>query len=329
MKAMVLAAGLGTRLQPITFEVPKPMVPVLDRPVMAHILDLLEAQGFDELVANLHWFPDEIRGYFGDRFEWRYEPELLGTAGGVRGARDFFGRDPVLVVSGDALTDLDLRALVERHRAAGGIGTIGVKSVADTSEYGVVVHDEDGRIQGFQEKPDPSEALSDLANTGIYCFEPEIFDYFPDADPVDWAKDVFPALLEHDVPFHIHEIDAYWNDVGSLAELRQGTLDALEGRLHIERSGSEREEGVWVGEGAEVGDLERLDGPVWIGAGARVEDGARLMGPVALGDNSTVGAGASIRDSIVFPGTEVHAGALVIGATLGHAGIVASLRPRG
>lgn len=328
MKAMVLAAGLGTRLKPITFEIPKPMVPVLDRPVMAHIVDLLDAQGFDELVANLHWYPDEIRGYFGDRFEWRQEEELLGTAGGVRNVADFFGDDEVVVISGDALTDLDLRALVARHREAGGIATLSVKRVTETAQYGVVIHDAEGRIQGFQEKPEPSEALSDLANCGIYCFSPEIFDYFPDDDPVDWAGDVFPVLLEHDVPFHVHEIDAYWNDVGSLAELRQGTLDALEGRLVVERSGSEREEGVWVGEDVQLGELEQLDPPVWIGAGARVEDGVRLMGPVTIGDGARIGAGASVRESIVFPGTHVEADALVIGAMLGHSGIVRSLRPR-
>jgi mannose-1-phosphate guanylyltransferase len=327
MKAMVLAAGLGTRLKPITFEVPKPMVPVLDRPVMGHILDLLTAQGFDELVANLHYYPDEIRGYFGDRFTYRYEPELLGTAGGVRNVADFFGDDEVVVVSGDALTDIDLTALVERHRQAGGIATLSVKRVAETREYGVVIHDEDGRIQGFQEKPEPEEALSELANCGIYCFSPEIFEYFPDADPVDWAGDVFPALLEHDVPFHVHEIDAYWNDVGSLTELRQGTFDALDGHLRIERTGEEREPGVWVAEDAGLGDLETLEGPVWIGAGARVEDGARLMGPVVIGDGSRVRADASVRDSIVFPGTEIERRAILIGAIAGHAGIVESLRP--
>jgi len=328
MKAMVLAAGLGTRLKPITFDIPKPMVPVLDRPVMAHIVDLLDAQGFDELVANLHWYPDEIRGYFGDRFEWRFEEELKGTAGGVRNVADFFGDEEVVVISGDALTDLDLRALVARHREAGGVATLSVKRVTETAEYGVVIHDDEGRVQGFQEKPEPSEALSDLANCGIYCFSPEIFDYFPDDDPVDWAGDVFPALLEHDVPFHVHEINAYWNDVGSLAELRQGTLDALEGRLAVERTGSEREEGVWVGEDVELGELEQLDAPVWIGAGARIEDGVRLMGPVAIGNGAHVGAGSSVRDSIVFPGTRVEADALVIGGMLGHCGIVQSLRPR-
>lgn len=325
---MVLAAGLGTRLKPITFELPKPMVPVLDRPVMAHILDLLSGQGFDELVANLHWFPDEIRHYFGDAFEYRYEEELLGTAGGVRNVADFFGDEPVVIVSGDALTDIDLNALVERHQGAGGIATLTVKRVVETREFGVVIHDEDGRIQGFQEKPEPEEALSDLANCGIYCFSPEIFDYFPDADPVDWAKDVFPVLLDNDVPFHVHETDAYWNDVGSLEELRQGTFDALEGRLKVERPGSEREQGVIVGEGTELGDLEQLDAPVWIGGNCRIGDGVRLMGPVVIGDGAEIGAGASLRDSIVFPGTEVPGDSIMIGAIHGHAGVVASLRPR-
>src|SRR5918997_443336 len=140
MKAMVLAAGLGARLKPITLGLPKPMVPVLDRPVMAHIVGLLHQQGFDELIANLHHYPDTIRDYFGDRLEYRFEDELLGTAGGVRNVADFFGDDPVVIVSGDALTDLDMTALVERHKEAGGIGTLTVKKVRETSEYGVVIH---------------------------------------------------------------------------------------------------------------------------------------------------------------------------------------------
>jgi mannose-1-phosphate guanylyltransferase/mannose-1-phosphate guanylyltransferase/phosphomannomutase len=327
MKAMVLAAGLGTRLRPLTYEIPKPMVPVLDRPVMAHIVDLCERQGFNELVANLHYFPDTIRDYFGDRLEYRYEEELLGTAGGVRNVRDFFGDDPIVVISGDALTDIDLNKLVERHRSAGGIGTLAVKQVDDTREYGVVLHDAEGRIQGFQEKPHPDEALSNLGNCGIYCFNPEIFDYFPDSDFVDWANDVFPVLLENDVPFYIHEIDEYWNDVGSLDELRAGTFDALAGRLHIEVPGEEVAEGVTVGEGSAVPDDADVQGPVWIGQVCTIGRGVRLMGPVVVGDGSVIGNGVAMRDSIVFPGTTVGDGKIVIGAIVGHAGIVQSLRP--
>jgi mannose-1-phosphate guanylyltransferase/mannose-1-phosphate guanylyltransferase/phosphomannomutase len=317
MKAMVLAAGLGTRLRPLTFEIPKPMVPVLDRPVMAHIVDLCRRQGFDELIANLHYFPDTIRDYFGDGLEYRYEEELLGTAGGVRNVRDFFGDDPAVVISGDALTDIDLNKLVERHRSAGGIGTLTVKQVDDTREYGVVLHDGDGRISGFQEKPHPDEALSDLGNCGIYCFSPEIFDYFPETDFVDWANDVFPVLLENDVPFYIHEIDEYWNDVGSLDELRAGTFDALRGHLHIEVPEN----------GTPLPDDCEVDGPVWVGQDCKIGSSVKLMGPVVIGDGSTVGDGASLRDSIVFPGTTVGDEQIVIGAIYGHAGIVESLRP--
>ena len=336
MRAMVLAAGLGTRLRPLTYEITKPMVPVLDRPVMAHILDLLDRHGFEQVIANLHYFPETIREHFGDRLEYRYEPELLGTAGGVRACADFFGDEAFLVISGDALTDIDLGAFVSRHRAAGGIATLAVKRVADTREFGVVLHDREGRITGFQEKPSPDEALSDLGNCGIYIFEPQIFDYFPDpAVPAvcppfaDWAQDVFPALLEHDVPFHIHELREYWNDVGSLGELRQGTFDALHGELHLEMAGEEVSPGVILA-GAEPlpADLE-IDGAAWIGSDVSIGAGVRLMGPVVLGDGARVGDRAQLRESIVFPGTEVADESILIGAIAGHSGILESLRPRG
>jgi mannose-1-phosphate guanylyltransferase len=235
----------------------------------------------------------------------------------------------VVIVSGDALTDLDLTALVERHRSAGGIATLTVKTVPDTREYGVVIHDGDGRVQGFQEKPDPAEALSDLGNCGIYCFSPEIFDYFPPEPFVDWAQDVFPTLLEHDVPFHVHEIHDYWNDVGSLDELRAGTFDALSGALRLELTGEEVAEGVRVGPGSDVSAAEQVEGPVWIGEGCRIGAGVRLMGPVVIGDGCEIGDGAALRDSIVFPGTSLGGGAIVIGAIEGQAGIVGRLRPFG
>lgn len=328
MKAMVLAAGLGTRLRPLTFELPKPMVPVLDRPVMAHIVDLLGRHGYDEIIANLHYFPDTIRDYFGDALIYREEPELLGTAGGVRNCADFLDGDTFLIISGDALTDIDLGAFVARHKAAGGIGTLAVKRVSDTREFGVVLHDADGRITGFQEKPDPAEALSDLGNCGIYLFEPEIFDYFPRTDFVDWANDVFPALLANDVPFHIHEIGEYWNDVGSLQELKEGTFDALRGELHVEVPGEQVAEGVRICEGTELTDATLIEPPVWIGRDVTIGAGVRLQGPLAIGDGVTIGEGAALKDSIVLPGTEVAPDTVLIGAIAGSTGIVDRMRPR-
>ncbi|HEY8304056.1 MAG TPA: NDP-sugar synthase [Solirubrobacteraceae bacterium] len=328
MRAMVLAAGLGTRLRPLTYEITKPMVPVLDRPVMGHIMDLLDRHGFDEVIANLHYFPDSIKGYFGDRLSYRLEEELLGTAGGVRGCAEFLGSDAFLVISGDALTDIDLGAFVARHRQAGGIATLAVKKVTDTREYGVVLHDRDGRITGFQEKPSPDEALSDLGNCGIYIFEPAIFDYFPDRPFADWANDVFPALLEHDVAFHMHEVREYWNDVGSLSELRQGTFDALRGELRLQIEGLEVAPGVIVVGETPIPDNVEVEGPAWIGHDVKFGEGVRLMGPVVLGDGAHVGAGAQLRNTIVFPGTTVATGAIVIDAITGHAGVLQSLRPR-
>ncbi|HEY5194431.1 MAG TPA: NDP-sugar synthase [Solirubrobacteraceae bacterium] len=328
MRAMVLAAGLGTRLRPLTNEITKPMVPVLDRPVMAHIVDLLDRHGFNEVIANLHYFPESIKHYFGERLSYRFEQELLGTAGGVRGCADFFGSEPFVVISGDALTDIDLSAFAARHREAGGIATLAVKKVPDTREYGVVLHDRDRRITGFQEKPTPEEALSDLGNCGIYIFEPEIFDYFPDRPFVDWAQDVFPTLLENDIPFHVHEVREYWNDVGSLAELRQGTFDALRGELRLQVEGREVSPGLIVAGESVIPRSAEIEGSVWIGHDVELGEGVRLTGPLVLGDGARVGESAQLRDSIVLPGTTVAPGSILIGAIAGHAGILESLRAR-
>jgi mannose-1-phosphate guanylyltransferase/mannose-1-phosphate guanylyltransferase/phosphomannomutase len=331
---MVLAAGLGTRLRPLTYEITKPMVPVLDRPVMEHILDLLRRHSFGEVIANLHYFPETIREYFGDRISYSYERELLGTAGGVRACAEFFGDEPFLVISGDALTDLDLGTLASRHLDAGGIATLAVKRVPDTREYGVVLRDRDGRVTGFQEKPPPEEALSDLGNCGIYMFDPTIFEYFPDRPFVDWAKDVFPALLDGDVPFYIHEVHEYWNDIGSLGELRRGTFDALRGVLRLEMEGQELSPGVIVAaqgssSGQPLPEDTEIEGPAWIGRDVRIGAGVRLMGPLVLGDGVIVGDAAQLRGSIVFAGTEIQPDSILIGAIMGHRGILQSMQRRG
>jgi mannose-1-phosphate guanylyltransferase len=249
----------------------------------------------------------------------------------VRNCRDFLTGQggTFLVISGDALTDLDIGGFVERHRQAGGIATLAVKRVPDTREYGVVLHDGDGRISGFQEKPHPDEALSDLGNCGIYLFEPEIFDYFPPRDFVDWAQDVFPALLEHDVPFHVHELDEYWNDIGSLDELRQGTFDALTGALDLKIQGQRVDDGLVVGDGSGFDGIQLVEPPVWIGRDVRIGRNVRLQGPMVIGDEAVIGSAAQLKGSIVFPGTEVADGAILIGAIAGHLGIAESLRRPG
>jgi len=325
---MVLAAGLGTRLRPITYGVPKPMVPVVNRPVMEHIVRLLARHGFTEIVANLHWFPQTIESHFGDgsafgvELSYSHEEQLLGTSGGVRNVADFLG-DSFLVISGDALTDIDLAAMREFHESHDGVATLATKRVEDTSQFGVAITGSDGRIQGFQEKPDPAEALSDLANCGIYMFRSEIFDFFPtpgsskaagEGDPpgfADWAMDVFPALLEGDVPFYSHEIEAYWNDIGSLDELRDGTLDALRGAVEIELEG-EVVDGLRTG--SPEGDEGALKGPVLLGTGCEVGDDVRIDGPAVIGDGARIGDGCRLREVIVLPGAEIPPRTTLIGA---------------
>jgi mannose-1-phosphate guanylyltransferase len=327
MRAMVLAAGLGTRLRPLTYERPKPMVPVVNRPMMDHVLELLRRNGITEIVANLSYLPDQITDHYGDgsdygvSIEWSFEQELLGTAGGVRKVREFFAGEPFLVMAADALTDVDLDALREAHGLNDGISTLTVKRVPDTREYGVVVTDQVGRIQGFQEKPDPAEALSDLASCMIYVLEPEVFDHFPGRDPVDFALDVFPALLEAGVPFGVHTTDDYWNDVGSLPEYLQGNLDVLTGAIQVAPAGD------LIGpEGA--GDLAEgveIDGPVLLGEGAAVGEGALLEGPLVIGPGARIGAGARVRESVLLAGAEVPAQGLLAGAIAGNARALAGL----
>ncbi len=335
MQAMILAAGFGTRLRPITHAMPKPMVPVLNRPVMEHIVRLLAGNGFTEAIANLHWFPETIEGHFGDGSEfgidlsYSREEQLLGTSGGVRNAAGFLG-DSFLVISGDALTDIDLRAMAEFHSSHDGIATLATKHVSDTSQFGVAITGEDGRIQGFQEKPPAAEALSDLANCGIYMFRSAIFDFFPEPgtskaaseeDPpgfADWAMDVFPALLAGDVPFYSHEIDRYWNDIGNLDELRQSNIDALLGEVTVERGAPEVGDGIWSAAPLEGADV---DGPALIGAGVELGEGARVDGPAVIGDGCRIGAGAVVRDAILLEGTEVPAAGMLAG------GIAARIAP--
>lgn len=332
-----MAAGLGTRLRPLTYEVPKPMVPVANRPVIEHLLRLLREHDLGQVIANLHWFPETIQGPLGDgsqlgvELSYHREERLTGTAGGVRAVREFLtdGGGDFVVMAGDALTDIDLTALREAHRANGGIATLAVKRVPNVSEYGVVITGSDGRVQGFQEKPDPAEALSDLANCMIYALSPEIFDHIGDAEVVDFANDVFPALLDRDVPFHAHVVDDYWNDVGSVAEYLQGNLDVVSGVVGVKPKGEVVEAEAGPDSPGSGGLAEaraglpagtEVNGRVLVGPGAEVGDGVRIDGPLVIGDGARIGAGARVKESVLLPGTDLPADAMVVGGIVGRRG---------
>ncbi len=322
-KAMIMAAGLGTRLYPLTGSIAKPMVPILNRPVMEHILALLREHGVTQVAANLHYYPETIRTYFGDGSAFgvdlhlNYEESLLGTAGGVGAFRAMFHDGTFVVVSGDALTDIDLTAFVAAHRAKGGIASMAVKEVDDPSHYGVVVADGDGRVTGFQEKPSAAEALSHLCNCGIYAFEPAIFDYVPEHTVVDWARDVFPLLLAGDVPFYCWAMEGYWNDVGNIEQYRTGNFDALLGRVTLTIPGRQLAPAVWVGEGTEVQPGAILEPPILIGAGCLVESQARLIGPLIVGDGCLIESGAVLDGVIHWDGVKTGQGSRLAGSILG------------
>lgn len=324
MKAMVLAAGLGTRLRPLTGSISKPMAPIVNRPVLYHILRLLKRHGIDEAVANLHYHPHAITNYFGRGqrvgIELRYslEPQLVGTAGGVKAMQRFLSDGTFLVISGDALTDLDLTKLIQQHRDSGGIATLALKRVEDPSNYGVVIRDkENGRILGFQEKPEPGEELSNLCNCGIYIFEPAVFDHIPKDTFYDFGKQLFPEFVTRDIPFHGFEIDGYWNDVGSLEEYRVGNFDALTGKVKVEIPGKEREPGIYVGKGTRISRTAKLIAPILLGDYCRVGENASLTGPLVIGDHSIIEKGAALEGVIKWRAAQTGAGCKVEGGIIG------------
>ena len=345
MRAMIMAAGLGTRLWPLTGLVSKPMAPILNRPALYHILRLLQRHGIDRVIINLHHFPDGVMSYFGGGaslgmdIEYSVEEELLGTAGGVKNNESFLGGETFLVVSGDALTDIDLTALIATHRATGGLATLAVKQVADPSLYGVVVAGPDGRVDGFQEKPSRDKALSHLCNCGIYVFEPAVLDRIPAGAFYDFGSGLFPELVASREPIFAHRVNEYWNDVGSLVEYRRGNFDALAGRVRIEIPGREERLGLWVGERSSLARNVRVTGPVLIGSDCRIEEDVVLTGPLVIGDHSLIerrsrltsaicwsglflGEGCRLANTVIGRGAHLHGMVHADGAVLGERCVV-------
>ncbi len=323
MRAMIMAAGKGTRLRPITDLVPKPMAPIVNRPALYHILRLLDRHGIHEVVINLHHLADAITDYFGDgawmgmKIEYSYEPELLGTAGGVKNNEQFLAGDTFLVMSGDSLTDFDLTGLIATHRRRRSVATLAVKEVADPSLFGVVVADDDDRVMGFQEKPTREEARSRLCNCGIYVFEPDIFAHILPGQFDDFGNRVFPDLLRQHIPFHIWQGGGYWSDVGNLGEYVRGNADALTGKVNIERPGREVRPGVWIDENTSVPSSVSLEPPVVVGSGCHLGEGVVVEGPSVIGDGCTLGPSCHVVRGLVLPHSQVVSGSVLVDGVLG------------
>lgn len=310
MKAMLLAAGVGSRLDPLTRRLPKPMVPVMNRPVMEHILSLLVRHGFTDIMVNLHYMGDVIESYFADGSRWgaritySREDRLWGDAGSVGRVRDFWD-DTFLVIGADDVTDMDLAALIAYHKDRRADTTIALYPVEDPSEYGVAVV-EDGRIVGFQEKPSPSQAQSRMANTGVYVLEPGVLEMIPEGRLYGLGRDLLPALLEEGRPFFGWQADGYWCDIGSLTYYHQTHRDALAGRIALTTGYQELLPRVWGEEEVELHPDAVIVGPCLLGRGCRIAARARVERS-ALGPNCSVAAGAAVNDCVIWDDVRVGA----------------------
>ena len=304
MKAVIMAGGEGTRLRPLTSSQPKPLIPIANRPMMEHVLRLLTRHGFDEVVVTLAFHPQMIRTYFGDgsefgvRIKYATEETPLGTAGSVRNAREQL-KETFLVISGDVLTDIDLSAVVDFHREHGAMATLALKSMENPLDFGIVITHEGGAVERFLEKPTWGQVFSDTVNTGIYVLEPEVFDYIPEGQSVDFSENVFPKLLADGERICGHVGEGYWEDVGTVEAYLRAHRDILRGKVDLELPGFRAAQGVWLGEGAEVDPAARIQGPAIIGDYCRVEANARLGHYTVLGTNVVVRKEADLERAVV------------------------------
>ncbi len=322
MKAVVMAGGEGTRLRPLTSNQPKPMVPIVGKPCMEHILELLRDHGFEDVVITVAFLPQAIRSYFGDgenlglNISYSVEESPLGTAGSVRLASDVLD-ETFLVISGDALCDIDLGKIVEFHKEKGAAVTIGMKSVENPLEFGIVVTDEDGRVERFLEKPSWGQVFSDTINTGIYVLEPEVLRHIPTDRPYDFSKELFPLLLELGRPIYGYVCEGYWQDIGNLDQYRQANFDALDEKVRLNVGGMKIRGDVWVGEGVEIDDVEGVEGPTFIGNYCTISPESSVGPYSVLGPGTTLRERGRVSRSVIDASCYIGRSAVIEGAILG------------
>lgn len=306
IRAVVMAGGEGSRLRPITSNRPKPLVPIVNRPIMEHILGLLVRHGVTDVVATLHYLANEIRAHFGDgsdfgvNLSYSVEEKPLGTAGSVKNAEEFLRDGTFLILSGDALTDCDLSKALAFHREKKSLATLVLYRVASPLDFGVVITDDEGRIVRFLEKPGWSEVFSDTVNTGIYILEPEVFDCMERDRRYDWSQDIFPKLLEEGKPLYGYVMGEYWTDVGSLSQYREAQEHLLAGRVDLPIPGEEIDDGIRVGMNCQIEPGAVLVPPVCLGRNCKIKSGARVGPYSVLGDNAFIERDAVVERSVIW-----------------------------
>src|SRR5919199_3000715 len=328
MKAVIMAGGQGTRLRPLTSNQPKPMIRIVNIPCMEHIVNLLKGHSFTEIVVTLQFMPEEIPDYFGDGSDWgvsigySIEDAPAGTAGSGKLGEEQLEGERVLVISGDAPTDCDLTRLLEFPEERDAEATMVLKSVENPLDFGIVIIEEDGRISRFLEKPAWGQVFSDTVNTGIYVLEASVLEEIPSEGEYDFAKELFPKLLEAERPLYGYITEGYWEDIGTLEQYMRAQRDVLDGKVRgVRPPGTRLRENVYVGRRAQVDD-EGLEGPVVIGENVRVDEGAKISPYCVIGDNTVIAAGATIERSVIADGTYIGEGAELIDTLVGRSSYI-------
>lgn len=312
MKAMILSAGVGSRLYPLTDKLPKPMLPLANKPALEYLVDLCANNGIKDIRMNLHYLPEAIDTYFHDGKKWgvnisySLEKKLLGTAGAVKRSERFLD-DTFVVLSGDGFTNINLAEMLTFHKSSGAKVTIAVKKVDDPSKFGVVVTENDGKILEFQEKPKKEEAKSDTVNLGIYIIEPEILSLIEKNVPYDFGYQLFPKILEMKIPFYAYQTEAYWTDIGDIQEYRNLNLDLVSNRISGSEITSGAERNLVLGEGTRIGSnlAKKINGPAIIGKNCKIDEDVTITGPVVIGDNVIIESGSVVSESVILSNTHI------------------------
>ncbi len=325
MKAFIMAAGFGTRLQPLTIAVPKPLVTIAGKPIMQLNLEHLAKAGVKDITANIHYHPEQIQNYFGNgsdfgvNLTYSFEVDLLGTAGGVKRMAEEIQevKGTFLVLSSDALSDINLAKLVAFHKRKKALVTMALCPVADVTHFGVVVTDQNQRITAFQEKPKKEEALSNFANSGIYVMEAEVLKLIPQSKKYDFGSQLFPEMIKRGMPLFGYPMIEYWNDVGSLDQYYRSNVDAINGRVQIQLPGRKAGKDLWLGRGSRIHSSAEFKGSLLLGERTNVGKNVKINGNCVIGDMCIVEDGAQITDSIIWSHTYVGRGCRIRGALLG------------
>ncbi|MEW9699833.1 sugar phosphate nucleotidyltransferase [Paenibacillus sp. SI8] len=321
MKAVIMAGGRGTRLRPLTCHLPKPMVPLIGKPCMAYMVELLKKHGIHEIAVTLQYMPEVIRGYFGDGRDFGVdmhyfeETTPLGTAGSVKNAHAFLD-DTFIVISGDALTDFDLGQALAYHKQKQSQATLLLAHANYPLDYGVVLMNDEGNIVKFTEKPSWGEVCSDTVNTGIYILEPETLEHVPYGLEFDFSRQLFPALLQEKVDIYGYISMGYWSDIGNLDQYRQTQFDMLDGKVQIDLPGKQIRPGIYVADGVETSAHARLIGPAYIGEGSRLEEGVEIGEYCVIGKNNRLSKGSLLARSVIWDHNHIDEHNELVGSTL-------------